>query len=159
MRRTFIEQLTELALKDDKIMLMVGDVGFSYIEDFAAQFPKQFINCGVTEQSMMGMAAGMALAGFKPYVYSMIPFVTMRNFEQLRNDVCYHNANVKVIGVQGSVHYKFLGFSHNLANDHEDKDLLMNLPNFQDFYPKTPEQVKSIINIAYLDNSPMYIRL
>lgn len=137
------------------MVLIVGDVGFSFIEDFAAEFPSQFINAGVTEQSMMGMAAGMALAGWKPFVYSMIPFVTMRNFEQLRNDVCYNNANVVVIGVKGSVHYKFLGFSHNIVND-EDKTILSVLPNLTMHFPESTEEVKDIISNAH---GPTYVRL
>lgn len=158
MRKAFIEKLTELALKDDKIILIVGDVGFSYIEEFGEQFPNQFLNAGVTEQSMMGLAAGMALAGWKPYVYSMIPFVLMRNYEQLRNDVCYHNANVKVIGVQGSKHYKFLGFSHNIEPG-EDLKLLAPLPNIGAYIPASPEMVKEYMQMAYNDPRPAYFRL
>lgn len=158
MRKTFIEELTKLAEKDNRIILMVGDVGFSYIEDFAKQFPNQFINCGVTEQTMMGMASGLALTGWKPYVYSMIPFVTMRCYEQLRNDVCYQNANVKIIGVKGSVHYKFLGFSHNIAED-EDEKILAGLPHLSRFYPTNEEEVRGIIQTTYAQLSPSYIRL
>lgn len=157
-RQAFIETLTELARKDDKIILIVGDVGFSYIEDFGKEFPNQFLNAGVTEQSMMGLAAGLALSGWKPYVYSMIPFVTMRNFEQLRNDVCYNNANVKVLGVRGSVHYKFLGFSHNIS-ENEDVKILDHLPNLKIHIPETPEEVVKIINDSYLTSNPTYIRL
>jgi len=157
-RQIFVETLTELAVKDPRIILIVGDVGFSYIEDFAKQFPKQFLNAGVTEQSFMGMAAGLALAGWKPYVYSMIPFVTMRNYEQLRNDVCYHSANVKVIGVQGSVHYKFLGFSHNIVPDDEDVKILQHLPNLKIYIP-TPEEVRQVVLESYSQTNPAYIRL
>lgn len=157
-RQIFIETLTELAKNDPKIMLIVGDVGFSYIEDFGRQFPSQFLNAGVTEQSFMGIAAGLALSGWKPYVYSMIPFVTMRNYEQLRNDVCYHNANVKVIGVQGSVHYKFLGFSHNISPDNEDVKILDHLPNLQIYTPELQE-VKQVILDSYESKKPSYIRL
>lgn len=157
-RQAFIETLTELAHKDDRIILIVGDVGFSYIEDFGKEFPNQFLNAGVTEQSFMGLAAGLALSGWKPYVYSMIPFVTMRNFEQLRNDVCYNNANVKVLGVRGSVHYKFLGFSHNIS-ENEDVKILDHLPNLKIHIPETPEEVVKIINDSYLTSNPAYIRL
>ena len=157
-RKIFIETLTELARKDPRIILIVGDVGFSYIEDFAKEFPNQFINAGVTEQAFMGMAAGLALVGWKPYVYSMIPFVTMRNYEQLRNDVCYHNANVKVIGVQGSVHYKFLGFSHNISPEDEDIKILKHLPNIKLYTPKL-EEVKQVIQESYKLKNPCYIRL
>ena len=158
MRKTFIEELSKLAELDPTITLLVGDVGFSYIEDFQTKFPKQFINCGVTEQSMVGIAAGMALSGLKPYVYSMIPFVLMRPYEQVRNDVCYNNANVKLIGVRGSVHYKFLGFSHNII-DNEDADLLRNLPNIVQYYPKSEEETALMVRSMYSSDNPAYIRL
>jgi transketolase len=158
-RKVFVDWLSEKAREDDKIILIVADVGFSYIEDFAAEFPKQFLNVGVTEQSMTGIAAGMALCGFKPYIYSMIPFVTMRNYEQLRNDICYHNANVKIIGVQGSIHYKFLGFSHNMIGE-EDKKILAELPNL---YVETKfndeSELLSNLEGSYVLKRPTYIRL
>lgn len=158
MRKAFIDTLSELAREDDRIILMVGDVGFSFIEEFASEFPNQFINCGVTEQSMMGMAAGLALSSWKPYVYSMIPFVTMRCYEQLRNDVCYNNVNVKIVGVQGSVHYKFLGFSHNIR-ENEDLSILSTLPNMTVSVPTDPEGVRSLLKSVYQQEGPAYIRL
>src|SRR3990167_4562265 len=158
-RGVFMETLEELVKKDKKIILIVGDVGFSYMQEFQKKYPKQYLNAGVTEQSFMGIAAGMAKSGWKPYVYSMIPFVTMRNYEQLRNDVCYNNLNVKVIGVRGSVHYRFLGMSHNLLGTENEEDLLKNLPNIQRFYPEKPEEVREIILKTYQDNKPTYIRL
>lgn len=156
-RKIFIDTLSELAQKDDKIVLIVMDVGFSYIEDFAKYFPDQFLNLGVTEQSATGIAAGMALSGFKPYLYSMIPFVCFRNYEQLRNDICYHNANVKVVGVQGSTHYKFLGFSHNIVSN-EDMHALGDMPNLECYKPNL-NNVKDIILATYKSNNPAYIRL
>ena len=157
-RKVFIETLSELARKDPKVILIVMDVGFSYVEDFAKEFPDQFLNLGVTEQAATSIAAGMALSGMKPYLYSMIPFVTMRNYEQLRNDICYHNANVKVIGVQGSTHYKFLGFSHNIVND-EDIKIVSHLPNIYCFVPRTEKEVEMQINDSYTNLGPIYIRL
>lgn len=158
-RKVFVDWLSEIAKEDDKVILIVADVGFSYIEDFARDFPKQFLNVGVTEQSMTGIAAGLALSGFKPYVYSMIPFVTMRNYEQLRNDVCYHNANVKMLGVQGSVHYKFLGFSHNMIGQ-EDEKILTDLPNLIiDTDSDTEDKLLGVLNGTYILKKPTYIRL
>src|SRR3990167_427147 len=157
-RALFIDTLTELAERDPTVMLVVCDVGFSFIEDFAKKFPKQFINAGVTEQMATGMCAGLAYSGMKPYLYSMINFVTMRNYEQLRNDICYGNANVKVIGVQGSTHYKFLGFSHNIVND-EDIKIVSHLPNIYCFVPRTEKEVEMQINDSYTNLGPIYIRL
>lgn len=132
-RKIVIETLTELSEKDDKIILVVGDVGFSFMEAFKEQFPKQFLNTGVMEQSMMGIAVGLANQGFKPYVYTMKNFIVLRPLEQVRNDICYGNANVKLLGVGGSEAYKFLGMSHNLFGDEEER-LLKDFPNLNKYF-------------------------
>lgn len=157
MRKAFIETLSDLARKDDKVCLIVMDVGFSYIEDFQKEFPKQFYNFGVTEQASMGIAAGMALAGMKPWIYSMVPFVLMRPYEQLRNDVMYHNANVKVVGVQGKQNYRFLGFSHNVKES-EEFGIIDSL-GIQAFYPQDEKQVPMMVRNMYESTSPQYLRL
>ncbi len=131
-RKIVIEHLTELAEKDDKVILVVGDVGFSFMEAFKDRFPKQFLNTGVLEQSMMGIAVGLANQGLKPYVYTMKNFIILRPFEQVRNDICFGNANVKLLGVGGSEAYKFLGMSHNLFGDEEER-LLRDLPNLNTY--------------------------
>ena len=158
-RREFIDALIELAKKDNKIVLIVPDVGFNYIEEFQKRFPDRFFNFGVTEQSTMIIAAGLALSGFKPYVYSMINFVVFRPYEMVRNAVCLHKANVKIIGVKGSEKYKFLGFSHNLIAENEEIEVLEHLPNLKHFIVKNPEEVKNVILETYKMNSPCYIRL
>lgn len=158
-RGVFMETLEELVKKDKKIILIVGDVGFSYMQIFQEKYPKQYINAGVTEQSFMGIAAGLAKSGWKPYVYSMVPFIIMRNYEQLRNDVCYNDADVKLIGARGSVHYRFQGMSHNLLGKENEEDLLKNLPNIERFYPKDTEEIREIILNTYKNNKPTYIRL
>lgn len=159
LRKVFFDELYRLAEHDNRIILITGDVGFSYLYEFIQRFPNQFLNAGVTEQSFMGLAAGMALAGWKPYVYSMVPFVCFRNFEQLRNDVCYHNANVKIIGVRGSIHYRFLGFSHNMHPDDEDVKVIGHLPNLVVFTPETPDEVAVVIKATYEALVPTYIRI
>ena len=158
-RREFIDTLIELAEKDNRIVLVVPDVGFNYIEEFRKRFPDRFFNFGVTKQSTMTIAAGMALSGLKPYLYSMINFVVFRPYEAVRNAVCLHNANVKIIGVKGSEKYKFLGFSHNLIAEDEEIKLLDGLPNFKTFIVEKPEETKNIILETYNMNSPCYIRL
>ena len=158
-RREFIDGLINLAEKDDKIVLVIPDVGFNYIDEFQKRFPDRFFNLGVTEQSVMIIAAGLALSGLKPYVYSMINFVTFRPYEAVRNAVCLHNANVKIIGVKGSEKYKLLGFSHNLIAEKEEIKVLEHLPNLKSFIGETPEEVKKIILEKYRMNSPCYIRL
>ena len=104
------------------------------------------------------MAAGLALAGKKPYYYSMINFVLFRPYEQLRNDVCYGNLNVKFIGVRGLRSYKFLGISHNIQ-DGEDKAILSTLPNINSYFPTNEEEVKNIILQEYERKGPAYLHL
>src|SRR3990167_5778421 len=128
MRKPFLETLTKLAESDPTVIFVIGDVGFSFIEQFKEKFPNQFLNTGACEQSMMGVAVGLWRAGMKPYVYTMRNFIALRPYEQVRNDIAYGNANVKLFGVAGSEAYKFLGYSHNVYNTEED-DLLKNLPN------------------------------
>lgn len=154
-RKLFIETLSELARKDPTVFLIVMDVGFSYIEEFAKEFPDQFLNTGVTEQATMGIAAGMALNGMKPYVYSMVPFVLMRPYEQVRNDIVKHGANVKLIGVRGSEHYKFLGFSHNV----DDEDEINLLKSLGIEYSWADENLKETIINDYVSERARYLRL
>ncbi len=158
-RREFIEALIALAEKDRKIVLVIPDVGFNYMDEFQKKFPDRFFNLGVTEQSVMTIAAGLAISGLKPYVYSMINFVVFRPYEAVRNAVCLHNANVKIIGVKGSEKYKFLGFSHNLIAENEEIKILEHLPNFKSFIVENPDEVKKVILETYKENSPCYIRI
>lgn len=158
-RRVFIETLIKLTEKDSRIILIIPDVGFNYIEEFQKKFPDRFFNFGVTEQSTMTIAAGLALSGFKPYVFSMINFVIFRPYEAVRNAICLHNANVKIIGVKGSEKYKFLGFSHNLIFEDEEIKILKHLPNLKTYIAKSPKNVKKIILETYKTKSPAYIRL
>ena len=102
MRNSFIRSITEMAETDSRIMLVVGDLGFGVVEQFAKRFPKQFLNAGVAEQNMTGLAAGMAMMGKIVFTYSIANFPTIRCLEQIRNDVCYHNANVKMLLAHGS---------------------------------------------------------
>ena len=159
MRKPFIETLTKLAEKDDKIIFVIGDVGFSFIEGFKQRFSKQFLNCGVMEQSMMGIAVGLAQQGFKPYVYTMSNFVIFRPYEQVRNDICYGNANVKLFGVKGSEAYKFLGMSHNMFGD-EEKRLLKDLPNLNTYFDmQTEKEVSENIMKEYTRKGPAYFAI
>lgn len=157
-RRVFIETLIELAEKDDKIVLVLCDTGFNYIESFREKFPNRIFNFGVTEQSAAMICVGLALSGFKPYFYSMIPFVLFRPYEMIRNGVVLHNANVKILGVKGGPSYKMLGFSHNLTHENEDFNLCDNI-GLEWHFPQENDQVRTIIETTYLDNRPCYIRL
>jgi transketolase len=157
-RRIFFEELIKLAEKDDTIVLIVPDVGFSFTEEFAKKFPDRYFNFGVTEQSCVVIAAALALSGFKPYVYSMINFVLFRPAEMVRNAVVHHSANVKLIGVKGSEKYKFLGFSHNLSHDMEDVAFCQNI-GLKGYVPTNEEGTREAIILSYKDETPCYIRL
>ncbi len=156
MRKTFIDTLTQLARQDTQIMLLTGDLGFSVFEDFAKEFPGRFINCGVMEQSMLSIAAGLALEGKKPYVYSIIPFATMRPFEQIRNDICYQNLNVKIVGVGAGFAYGAFGSTHYAI---EDISILRPLPNITVISPADSIQTRELTLQSYKKPGPCYLRL
>src|SRR3990172_4151255 len=113
MRQAFIRALMEMAEKDDRIHLVVGDLGFSVVEPFMERFPTRYLNVGVAEQNMTGIAAGMALCGKVVFTYSIANFPTLRCLEQIRNDVCYHNADVKIVSVGGGLAYGAMGMTHH----------------------------------------------
>lgn len=117
MRDRFIETLTARAREDDKIMLVTGDLGFGVLTQFAADFPDQFLNAGVSEQNMTGMATGLALEGRVVFTYSIGNFPTFRCLEQIRNDAAYHDARVKVVSIGGGFSYGALGMSHHATED------------------------------------------
>ena len=158
MRKEFLIELTKLAEKDPKVILIYGDVGFRFIEGFKDKFPNQWLNSGAAEQAMMGLAVGMSIVGWKPYVYTMKNFILLRPLEQLRNDICYGNANVKLVGVAGSAAYKFLGFSHNLREG-EEEAILSTLPNIKCYKPNDEEEVKKAMEESYKAKGPVYLAI
>jgi transketolase len=125
-RDRFIARLTALAQVDPRIFLITGDLGFGVLDAYAAQFPNQYLNAGVAEQNMTGIATGLALDGRIVFTYSIANFPTLRCLEQLRNDAAYHNANVKVVAVGGGFSYGALGVSHHAT---EDLAILRAIPN------------------------------
>ena len=132
MRDAFIKKLALMASSDEKIFLLVGDLGYGVVDDFAKSFPKQFLNAGVAEQNMMGMAAGLAHSGYKVFVYSIANFPTIRCLEQIRNDVCYHNLDVTIVAIGAGFGYGTLGYSHFAI---EDLAVLRCLPNLNIYSP------------------------
>ena len=155
MRRAFVKTLAELAKKDKRIYLLTGDLGYRALEEFAKKFPDRFIECGVAEQNMMGVAAGLALSGKKPYVYSIVPFVTLRCLEQIRNDICYQNLDVKIIGIGGGFSYGTLGATHSVL---EEVAILRALPNMTVLCPADLSATEELMLKAYQTNTPAYIR-
>src|SRR3954468_17255260 len=117
MRDAFTRRLEELAAQDPRIFLITGDLGFGVLDPFEKKFPKQYLNAGVAEQNMTGLATGLALEGRVVFTYSIGNFPTLRCLEQIRNDAAYHEANVKIIAIGGGFSYGALGMSHHATED------------------------------------------
>lgn len=156
MRDAFIHELTVIAREDPTIFLVIGDLGFTVIEEFAAEFPDRFLNAGVAEQTMMGIAAGLASDGFNVFVYSIGNFPTMRCLEQIRNDVCYHNRSVTVVAVGAGFSYGSLGYTHHAI---EDIAVMRALPNMSVYSPSDPEEARALTRKAANAPGPVYLRL
>ena len=156
MRDAFNRELNRLAAVDENILLLTADIGFQVFDEFRGNYPDRFYNVGVAEANMIGMATGLALSGKIPFVYTIIPFLTMRAFEQIRTDVCIMNQPVKIIGVGGGVSYGTLGPTHHSL---VDLAILRALPNMTVVTPCDP--IESILATrASIDhNGPIYIRL
>lgn len=156
MRNAFIDELVSFAAVNDRIALIVGDLGYSVIEPFADQFPERFINAGVAEQNMMGLAAGMASEGYQVFVYSIANFPTFRCAEQIRNDVDYHQLPVTVVSVGGGLAYGNMGYSHHAVQDY---GLMRMLPNMLIAAPGDPMEVRSCMRYLINNPQPGYLRL
>ncbi len=156
MRTAFIKELFELAKQDKGIVLVVGDLGFGVVTPFMEQLPKQFINAGVAEQNMTGIAAGMALSGKIALTYSIANFPTLRCLEHVRNDVCYHNANVKIVSVGGGFTYGAMGATHHAV---EDIAVMRSLPNLVVVAPGDPVEACAATRAVIAYHGPCYLRL
>jgi transketolase len=156
MRNAFISHLFECAKLNEKIVLIVGDLGYSVIEDFEKQFPDRFYNAGISEQNMASMAAGLASEGFHVFIYSIANFPTFRCAEQLRNDVGYHNLPVTVVTVGGGLSYGNLGYSHHAI---QDLGLIRLFPEFTIASPGDPIETKLCLNYLLNNPGPSYLRL
>ncbi len=156
MRTTFVNTLKELARKDDRIFLLTADMGYSVLETFREEFPDRFLNTGIAEQNTVGVAAGLAMSGKIVYVYSIIPFVTMRCFEQVRLDLAYNNTNVKLVGIGAGLTYGPFGASHHSI---EDIALMRCLPNMTVLCPGDPVETEQLVRRSYEYDGPTYIRL
>lgn len=117
MRDEFFARLSDMAAQDARVFLITGDLGFGALDSYVASFPKQFLNAGVAEQNMTGIATGLALEGRVVYTYSIGNFPTLRCLEQVRNDAAYHGADVKIVCIGGGFSYGTLGMSHHATED------------------------------------------
>lgn len=156
MRMVFAETLIELAKNDERICLITPDMGYGILDKFQQTFPERYFNLGITEQNCMSVAAGMALAGLKPYVYSIIPFVVHRCIEQIRVDVSYMNTDVKVIGVGSGFEYGAAGATHHGT---EDISMIRPLPNMEIYAPGDNYEMVEIATLTSRSNKPTYIRI
>jgi len=153
LRRTFGKIISELAGKDDKIYVLVGDIGYRVFDEFREKYPDRFINMGICEQSIVGVSAGMALEGLKPWIYTITPFLIERPFEQVKLDINQQNVNVKLVGFAD---YPTLGPTHSELNG---KELMQLFSNITSFFPKNGDETKTMTNEAYEKNGPAFISL
>lgn len=156
MRVAFLHTLTEIMRKDDSVITITADMGYSVFENLQKEFPKRFFNTGVTEQSSMSIASGLALSGYTVFFYAQAPFATMRCFEQIRLDVAYAKTNVKIIGTASGLASNQLGTSHFAL---EDIALMRQLPNMTVFSPGDSTEAQWATITSYKLKGPTYIRL
>ena len=153
MRRSFGEIITELADRDEKIYVLVGDIGYRVFDEFREKYPDRFINMGICEQSMIGVSAGMALEGLKPWVYTITPFLIERPFEQIKLDIDQQNVDVKLVGFSD---YPTLGPTHTELNGNKMMQLFKNITSY---FPKDGEETQKVTYQAYEKNGPAFISL
>jgi len=156
MRTAFFRAVMDAASIDPRITLIVGDLGFGVVEPFAKRFPAQFLNAGVAEQNLTGVAAGMALMGRIVLTYSIANFPTLRCLEQIRNDVCYHRTNVKIVAVGGGFAYGALGVTHHAT---EDLAVMRSLPEMTVVAPGDPIEAELATRAIIAHPGPCYLRL
>lgn len=153
MRKEFGKAMVELAEKDESIILFTGDIGYGLFNDFRTKFPNRFFNVGIREQSMIGIAAGMALEGLKPYVYAITPFLIERPFEQIKIDIEEQNVNVKLVGYAD---YPQHGPTHA---EIDGKWLMSKFNNIVSYFPKDSQEAKLFLEESYNHQRPTFISL
>jgi len=156
MRNAFAKEITRLAKSSSKLVLLSGDIGNRLFDEYKDIPNSNFLNCGVAEANMMGVAAGLAMSGLKPIVYTITPFTTTRCLEQIRVDVCYHNVPVIIIGTGSGLSYASLGPTHHSL---EDFAIFRALPNITILAPSDSVELKKCLNEALKMNTPVYIRI
>jgi len=155
MRKEFSQTILNLANQDEKIIFITGDLGFNALEEIREAMGERFINAGVAEQNMVGISAGLAKQGFRPFVYSIAPFAVYRCFEQIRNDIAFHNLPVTIVGNGGGYGYGIMGATHHAIEDYGAISLL----NIKCVAPMLNSDVKAAVMGIMADNAPAYLRL
>jgi transketolase len=156
LRNAFTDELTKLGDVDPRVVLLSGDIGNRLFDKFKDKHPLRFLNCGVAEQNMMGVAAGMAMSGLRPIAYTITPFVTTRCLEQIRTDAAYHEAPVTIVAVGAGMSYAGLGPSHHSC---EDISFLRSIPNMKVICPGDAWEVRAALRAVMKQDRPAYIRL
>ena len=156
MRKVFIKELTRLNKKKKNIYLVINDLGYNVVEPFRDNYPKHFLNAGVSEQNMMGMSAGIASEQCHTFVYSIANFSTFRCAEQIRNDVDYHNLPVTIVSVGSGLGYGNLGYSHHALQDYS---LMRSFPNMLILSPGNNDELTSSLKFIVKNPQPSYLRL
>lgn len=156
MRRDFIPQVLIEMERDPSIVFLTGDLGFNALEEIKKRFPDRFLNVGIAEQHMIGMASGLALEGKKVITYSIASFATMRPYEQIRNDVCYQNLDVKIVGTGGGYNYANHGVTHHTV---EDVAIMNALPHMQVLCPGHSWEAREATKAMLRHAGPVYLRL
>lgn len=156
MRTAFIEKIEKMAEENKNIYLLSGDLGFSVIENFKEKFPERFFNVGIAEQTLAGVAAGLALSGKEVFTYSIASFSVMRCFEQIRNDIAYHNLKVRIVGVGSGFSYSSYGVTHHSLSD---VAIMRSLPNMTIIAPGDPIEVEKALEESKNISGPIYFRL
>ena len=156
MRAAFSKAIVDAAKADPKILLLTGDHGYALFDDFRKALPDQFINAGIAEQNMVGVAAGLAKAGFKPIVYGLAAFVPVRVLEQIKIDICYENLPVILMGDGAGLVYSHLGTSHQST---EDIACTRAIPSLTVLSPGDRFEMEATMKLAFSLNSPVYIRM
>lgn len=156
MRNAFADELTKMGNDDPRVVMLSGDIGNKLFDKFRAAHGSRFLNCGVAEQNMMGVAAGMAMSGLRPIAYTITPFITTRCLEQIRVDVCYQEAPVIIVAVGAGLSYAGLGPTHHSC---EDISFLRSIPNMVVICPADAWEVRAAMRAALAQDKPVYIRM
>jgi transketolase len=156
MRNAFAAEITALAAQDERIVLLSGDIGNRLFDEFKERYPRRFLNCGVAEANMIGLAAGLALSGLRPVTYTIASFTTVRCLEQIRVDACYHHLPVVIAGVGAGLSYAANGCTHHSC---EDIALLRVLPGMTVVCPGDACEVRLALRAALQEDGPVYLRL
>ncbi len=156
MRNSYIDSIYKVTEKNQNVICIVGDIGAFLLRNYIRDFPANYFNLGAAEQNIVGVAAGLAKSGKIPFVYTITPFITARVFEQIKIDVCYNKANVKIVGVGSGVSYSTMGSTHHSL---EDIAIMRALPSMTIIAPSDPSEVREAVFAAMKHKGPVYLRL